>query len=538
MVSRTDYMKPGTVRVMFNLDWFWTDTGAGGSYNFTNDAYLSAEKVIKHYVDEGIPVISGLFSIDNLSYTAASTATVQATLVKQLQIDGAAPKFWVGLNEPNVTTGPKAYSYADWVTATNNLVSAFGTAGVDTNRTAVSGADTAEAGISSYGGDLGRQTAPSCSSGCNSSLVWKLAALNTFTAQVYATTATDTAVTFQTSPDGTTWNRLAVAAPTPVPMVTGQNGGGMWRYSYTAAGISNAKYLRLSVASSTLEHSVGSMDIANSSTAVDDSLDDLTQTQTALNAGAWNGVESWWLHSAQSGLVQASEAHFYDQELYGAAPEYVEPVMSAAVSQLRAAAPTNPVLLGETGMKAAQFPDGSKDYSFALATTQALRMADLAVQEARSGVDGAAAWCLDGYSSTTYCGMWGRGADDPSTVSAHSTALRPWFYTWSLLTRYLPVGSTIHAPSEPTGVRVLAAQMPGGGWTFALVNRTSTPQVVTLTEPTGSIALNKYVYTDGATPSTDANGFPSKVGTLTASFTTGHALTVGGNSVIVWTTAS
>ncbi|MET8449068.1 hypothetical protein [Streptomyces sp. NPDC005209] len=123
-------------------------------------------------------------------------------------------------------------------------------------------------------------------------------------------------------------------------------------------------------------------------------------------------------------------------------------------------------------------------------------------------------------------------------MSAHSTALRPWFYTWSLLTRYLPTGSTIHAPVQPTGVRVLAAQLPGGGWMFALVNRTFVAQTVRLSEPTGSITVNTYLYTDGATPSTDANGFPTKVGTLTANFTSGHALTVGADSVVVFTTAS
>ncbi|MFJ3231874.1 hypothetical protein [Streptomyces sp. NPDC086787] len=538
MVSRTDYMKPGVVRVMFNLPWFWSGTDAGGSYDFASAAYLNAEKVIKHYADQGVPVVSGLFGIDNLTYTSPNTAAVQATLVKHLQAHGAAPGFWVGVNEPNVSNDSKSYSYTDWQTATTNLASAFATAGVDTNRTVISGADTAEAGISAYDGDLGRQTAPVCNAGCDSALVWKLASLNTFTAQVYADSATDTAITFQTSSDGTTWKSLAVTPPTPVALVTGKNGGGMWSYTYTASGITGSKYLRLSVASSALEHTIGSMHVANNSTTVDDSLDDLTQTQAALDTGTWKGTNSWWLRSAQSGLLGTTEAHFYGQELYGAAPEYVEPVMSRAVSQIRTAVPGSPVLLGETGMKALQYPDGSKDYRFALDTTQPLRMADLAVQEARSGVDGAAAWCLDGYASTTFCGMWGRGNDDPGKVSAHSTALRPWFYTWSLLTRYLPTGSTIHAPAEPAGVRVLAAQLPNGGWTFVLVNRTSVTQTVRLTEPTGSITLNKYLYTDGATPSTDVNGFPTKVGTLTANFTGGHTLTVGVGSVLVFTTAS
>ncbi|MCB5164930.1 hypothetical protein LG634_08825 [Streptomyces bambusae] len=536
MVSRTDYMKPGVVRIMFNLPWFWSGTDAGGTYDFTSAAYLNAEKVIKHYVDKGVPVVSGLFGIDNLTYTSPNTAAVQTTLVKHLQAAGAAPTYWVGVNEPNVANDAKSHTYAEWQTATTALASAFAIAGVDTSRTVISGADSAEAGISSYGGDLGGHTAPECNSGCNAALVWKLAALNTFTAQIYADSATDTAITFQTSLDGTTWKNLAVAPPTPVAQVTGKNGSGMWRYTYTASGITGSKYLRLSVASSTREHSIGSMHIANNSTTIDDALDDLTQTQADMNTGTWKSNNSWWLRSAQSGLLGASEAHFYGQELYGADPAYVEPVMTEAVSQIRPATRGGAVLLGETGTKARQYPDGTKDYRFALETTQALRMADLAVQEARSGVDGAAAWCLDGYAATTFCGMWGRGDEDPDKVSAHSTALRPWFYTWSLLTRYLPAGSVIHTPAEPTGVRVLAAQLPGGGWTFALVNRTSVTQTVRLTEPTGWITLNKYLYTDGATPSTDANGFPTKVGTVPKNFTNGQTLSVGANSVAVFTT--
>jgi hypothetical protein len=532
MTSRTDYIKPGIVRVMFNLPWYWTGTDSGGAYDFTTDAYLSAEKVVKHYVDEGVPVVSGLFGIGTLTYTAPNTAAVQAALVKHLQDDGAAPRYWIGINEPNVDT--PANRYADWVTATGDLAAAFGTAGVDTGRTTLSGPDTAEAGISSYAGDLGHQTV-SCTGQCPAALVWKLAGLNSFTAQVYSDTATDTAVTFQGSADGTAWRDVAVPAPTPVAMVTGKNEGGKWLSTYTASSSAGAKYLRLSVAASPYEHTVGSMSVSNATTTLLDPLDDLTRTQTALDTGTWKSTD-WWLNAASSGLVGASEAHFYSQELWGAAPEYVEPVMGQAVPQLRAAAPAAPVLLGETGMKASQDGDG-KDYGFALDTTQPLRMADLAVQEARSGVDGAAAWCLDGYASTTYCGMWGRGSDDPGTVAPHSTALRPWFYTWSLLCRDLPAGSVLHAPAEPPGVRVLAGRLPSGGWTFVLVNRTSAPQSVPLTEPTGTITLNKYAYTDGSTPAVDADGFPVPVGKLTADFTGGHSLTAGAGTVAVFTTA-
>lgn len=75
-------------------------------------------------------------------------------------------------------------------------------------------------------------------------------------------------------------------------------------------------------------------------------------------------------------------------------------------------------------------------------------------------------------------------------------------------------------------MRVLVGRLPSGGWTFVLVNRTSAPQSVPLTEPTGTITLNKYAYTDRSTPTVDADGFPVPVGKLTADFTGGHSLTM------------
>jgi hypothetical protein len=538
LTQRVDYIKPGVVRVNFNLGWFWTGTDTTDNYDYTTDEMANALQVLQYYHDNGIPVISGIFGFGDLTYDDPHTAEVEANLVKYLQDQGLPPTYWASYNEPNST--PDDLSYSDWVTSETNLQDAFADLGVDTDETALVGPDTAEAGISKYDGDLGHQTAPSCTGSCPSSLVWHLDSLSTFTASVYAATDTDTAVSFQSSADGSTWTSVPTSPVTPVPTVTGKNAGGMWRYDYTPSSpITDANYLRLSVASSDVEHTAASVEIDGPGSPLIDPLDDLSLTESALDTGTWTSSNSWWLDATKrDDLITGAEAHFYDQELYGATPDYVEPVMTAAIGQLRAAQPGAPILLGETGMKAATDGDGNKTYDFALDTEQAVRMADLAVQEARAGVDGAAAWCLDGYSSKVYCGMWGRGTDDPSTPSAHSTALRPWFYTWSLLCRYLPTGSTIHAPAQPSDVRVLAAELPDGGWTFVLVNRGTSSQTVSVTEPTGSITVDKYVYNNGSTPLTDSNGFPVPTTTLTLNFTSGHNLTVGADSVAVFTTES
>jgi hypothetical protein len=87
-------------------------------------------------------------------------------------------------------------------------------------------------------------------------------------------------------------------------------------------------------------------------------------------------------------------------------------------------------------------------------------------------------------------------------------------------------------------VRLLAARLPTGAWTLVLVNRTAGAQTVSLAEPTGTVSLNKYLYSSGSVPTTDGNGFPTKVGTLTADFTNGRNVTVPGDSVIVFSNAS
>ncbi|WP_027345746.1 hypothetical protein [Hamadaea tsunoensis] len=545
MQTRTAYISPGVVRVMFNLPWFWSGDDNTDHWSFDTSAqYANALQVVKYYVDKGVPVVSGLFGLQNLTYTKLHTAEVAAKLVRRLQDDGAAPTYWVGFNEPNVPDESGGHSFDDWVTATDNLVVAFAEKGVDTHRTTISGADTAEAGISVYSGDLNHQTATTCKTGtCPAGLVWKLANYSTMSATVFADTAADTSVTFQKSSDAVTWNELHVPVPQPVGTVTGKNAGGMFRYDYALGAITNAKYLRLSVATSAGEHTVGEVKLSNASTTIDDQLGDLTQT--FASTGTWKDNGSWWLRSARQGaLIGASDAHFYSQELYSAPPDYVLPVMTGAVAQLRSARPGTPILLGETGMKAAEVLDPEtgelvKNYDFELEPEQALRMADLAVQEARAGVDGAAAWCLDGYAYETYCGMWGRGDEDPAHVSAHSTRLRPWFYTWSLLCRYLPTGSVIHAPAQPAGVRVLAAELPGGGWTIVLVNRTGSLQQVPVDEDTGSLLVHKYVFARDAEPKTDANGFPVPVGdAYRLDLTGGKTLSVGANTVVVITTRS
>ena len=290
---------------------------------------------------------------------------------------------------------------------------------------------------------------------------------------------------------------------------------------------------------------------------------------TQLQGQAYN---DWWLEGARarqgSGtpLVSELQTHFYvhevdiksrsqdplspytDKQLR----EYPEAVLAEAVGQARAAAPGVPVILGETGMKAPKADavkavsttsgdDNDKNYDFASDIEQPVRMADLAVQEARAGVDGAMAWCLDGYDVGVSCGMWDHDV-------AGAPPLRPWFYTWSLLCRYLPAGSKMYAPPNTVpDVRLLQAQLPkeadgtGGGWTFVLVNRGTSATDVTLTAPTGTVTWHQYAYQKSLEPQGNPrsvpDGFPLPTKTFNARFDEGATkISVPADSMVLLTT--
>jgi hypothetical protein len=162
---------------------------------------------------------------------------------------------------------------------------------------------------------------------------------------------------------------------------------------------------------------------------------------------------------------------------------------------------SKPCIVGEAGMDDnAAHPNGSpyiNDHNYGVF------MADYAVQAARAGTESVLAWMLDDNSHVGfYWGLWSNAAD--------GMVLRPWFYPWALLSRYFPAGATIHAPSEPEGIRVLAAES-GGEWTFCLVNRRDSQATVTLQLPeTGSNRFNEYRYAAGQALA-DSRGFPLPV---------------------------
>lgn len=532
LTGRTDYLSPGLVRIMVNRPWF-NPSGTVGSYDWETPQMKNVFRILAHYKEQGTNVVTGMWGLnDRAFYVSPEAATLQADLMRKFQAKGYTNVVrYNGINEPNNAKGLK---YADWVTATANLRTAFGRAGLSADL--IGGPDTAEAGIAAQEGDLGLQSVPVEAAGTEQSLVWKKAGLTGFSARFYRTPDADGVHwTFQASKNGTQWTDIDLQQTPPVKT----NATTAWyRVDVSPRAFPDgAKYLRLTMPPRPgIERAVSAVTLFTGSGATTDPMNDLTKTDSHSAGWTYPGgssVDDWWLQSAMDREVAQSEAHFYVHEVdLGSPPDYPEATVTEAVRQLKAASNGGSVILGETGMKAPG-EDPDKDYSFTGEYAHGVRMADLAVQEARAGVDGAMAWCLDGYDEDVQCGMWDHFKPQGPTT------LRPWFYTWSLLCRYLPPGTQMYAPPQPTGVRVLKAKLPGTeGWTFVLVNRNTSPARVSITAPTGRIELDKYVYSPDNAPTDPATGFPKPADHFSASFDNGKELSVGADAVAVFTTAS
>ncbi|MFC4913740.1 hypothetical protein [Actinomadura gamaensis] len=174
-----------------------------------------------------------------------------------------------------------------------------------------------------------------------------------------------------------------------------------------------------------------------------------------------------------------------------------------------------PFLVTEAGIdKGLVSPDTQKmRYDF----KYGVQMADYAVQVMRAGAQGVLAWDLDdaqhtggeyGSKNLKGWGFWNSlGGQDGYPAS--DADLRPWYYTWSLLSRCFPRGSRVLAVpgTGVTGVRATAALLPGGHLSIAVVNDTDQAHKLSVNVPGITSSLVEYRYFANDRPA-DAQGFP------------------------------
>jgi len=242
-------------------------------------------------------------------------------------------------------------------------------------------------------------------------------------------------------------------------------------------------------------------------------------------------AESWLYRSVDqlAGVLGAYDVHRYADGTSvrsGGLESYFQEQWDYARAR-DANVTSKPLVVGEAGMSDGAIPPGGNEnidgYLYGL------WMADYAVQAARAGSHAILAWMLDDNSfDGFFWGMW--------TNRRRGMVLRPWFYAWSLLTRYIPPGSTVYRAPQPSGdLRILATRSPLGEWTFVVVNRGEAPAHLLLKAPSPGVRTFQVYEYSRASSVTDADGFPLPVEALTVAPETGVDLSVPGAAVMIAT---
>ena len=154
-------------------------------------------------------------------------------------------------------------------------------------------------------------------------------------------------------------------------------------------------------------------------------------------------------------------------------------------------------------------------------------MADYFAQVARAGWMGAIAWDLDDALHAVSgrhrpnppdditLKIWGFWNTQGSAMgNPQDEALRPWFYTWSLMGRLFPKGSRIVEVKGGENVRGLRAIAAAAPFSVMIVNDSDEPRTVLVRAPdAGQKDLLTYRYFDQERPA-DKDGYPLPAATL------------------------
>ncbi len=192
-----------------------------------------------------------------------------------------------------------------------------------------------------------------------------------------------------------------------------------------------------------------------------------------------------------------------------------------------------PFIVGEAGLNNfAKHPYGNEKID---TMYYGIFMADYAVQAVNAGSAAVFTWMLDDNSHQNF--YWGLWKDKKNGMK-----LRPYFYVWSLLTRYFPSKSTVYNLGKVSDdVRVLAVSIPKGkgekDWSMCFVNRGDQPVKIELQIPGENVRkFKKYIYSE-KTVKVDKNGFPVPNDESELNLSKGTEIICEGKSVNILTTA-
>jgi len=240
------------------------------------------------------------------------------------------------------------------------------------------------------------------------------------------------------------------------------------------------------------------------------------------DAAIWKADEAWWADSCANRLgdqIGLYDIHTYPSKITVNSGEFQE-IISAYKEKVPAG---KKIVMGEIGFKFVEPADSllnkenirranAKKYAtpldcqmFVYDYSYGIDMADALFQTINAGFSGSIVWMLDdamyslgGKEQLKIWGFWNILGEE--YFGAEEENIRPWFYAWSLLTKYIPAGSKVFKV-ETTGdqnIKAIAVEKDGN-YMFALVNIGETEKTVKLESKTLQKLHNmkKYIYAEG-----------------------------------------
>jgi hypothetical protein len=269
------------------------------------------------------------------------------------------------------------------------------------------------------------------------------------------------------------------------------------------------------------------------------------------NSGNWE-----WLDRCANELRNefgAWEMHWYAKDA-----DVLEGKMEALLTEKRAMllktdpnAASKPLFLGESGMIEGKVNGDQQPRTKTF--PYGVLMMDYLAQVARAGWQGGTAWDMDDAMHTNsgranpptertlkIWGFW----NTQGTAMGHpeDENVRPWFYSWSVMSRLFPAGAKIvktEDSPQTSGIRTLAAALPGGVVSFMVVNESDAARTVTVKVPgVARKAVEIYRYFDQDRPANEL-GYPVPSQKLAnANLAAGVTLELPGRGVAFLTTAA
>ncbi|WP_092113610.1 hypothetical protein [Prevotella sp. KH2C16] len=269
----------------------------------------------------------------------------------------------------------------------------------------------------------------------------------------------------------------------------------------------------------------------------------------------WTPAEVNWQRKA----AQEIDFGLYDIHTYPSKTTVNSGEYSRIIHAYKEAVPQgHKIVMGEVGLKfvepadslyqqenlrrAAALPYASMDDSqmFIFDYMYGTDMADVLMQTANSGYSGCVAWMLDDAMHSAerpdklkMWGFWNIFGEE--FFGGGQEKIRPWFYAWSLLTRYMPAGSDIYRTTVrgSASVKGLAVEKDGRRM-VAVLNVSKKPQQVILKGQMVLSDCKRFDYAEGRLCLSDARILLPNAEHLTLNLREGHTIDMPGESLIIF----